>query len=561
MPSRSYSEEEVQDLTDRVFLLKERLEAGKLHFANHELAEGFRRSYEAIRLRPDGKVDPTTLDGRIRASTLALIAMKQREEAKEALSLAKVQEAYFTFLFREFGWLFDQMRKADATPAAAASVISRHDDVMQNLSEALPEMVDAIREFWSECGEAAGYHIQDSRKLKAVFAGDIFPAHWENAVSTAGLYVDTIILPCPITRLGNLLKNTTPTKHLVEIVVKHILTAMTYRDIALADVDPPIAMIVPNPDDANDEERQRLIIRATPVICAHAKYIFDRPFESVDELREFCLHHKTIDQVVKAMKRPDRLIFDTRWGNDPAQQLSMSFKENSHIPGLETTNAGLHALYSCTGRMPQAMGAQQTANYFGGSPFINAETSWLHYTWLLEYQGMARKDDLTNRQSMHVVRALVSEAQNNLAWLGNVPPETVLDIRKRGLAEELRELLGNGISGLVGINPDNYFRTADQVVNNLDSAFRKHQQALTEARQKKLKLYGIDIGACVVSGTVAIAAAWTGNVGLGAISGFLGIAGLPNIKDIKTKFKEISAEEKARRESPTGMLFRHVKRR
>ncbi len=188
------------------------------------------------------------------------------------------------------------------------------------------------------------------------------------------------------------------------------------------------------------------------------------------------------------------------------------------------------------------------------------QTSWLHYTWLLEYQGGRRDDDLTSRHSMHVVRALVAEANNNLEWLGNVPPETVLEIRRRGLANELRELLGEGIANLVGINPENYFRTADQVVENLDTAFRKHQEALINARNKKLKLYGIDVAACTATGAVAVAAALTGNVTLGVISGALGVAGLPNLKDIKTKFKQIAAEKKAHRESPTGLLFRHVSR-
>lgn len=560
MSSRTYTEEEVQDLTDRVFLLKEQLEAGKIRFVSQELADGFRRSYEAIRLRPDGKVDPTSLDGRIRASTLALVAMKQRQDAKKSLSLAQIQEEYFAFLFREFGWLYDQMEKAQLTPSVAAKITSRHDDMMQNLSEVLPEMVDAVREFWSSVGEVASYHLQDSRQLKAVFAGDIFPAYRENAVSTAGLYVDTIILPCPITRLGTILK-AMPSKQIVEIIIKHVLTAMTYRDIALADVDPPIAMIVPNPDDVDDEDRNGLILRATPAICAHAKYLFERSFESLDELQEFCVHLKTIDQVMKELKRPDRLVFDTEWGKGPVQQLSMSLKENFHSLGIDEQNAGLHVFTSSIGRIPQAMGAQQAANHFGGSPFINAETSWLHFTWLMEYQAVPREDNLTNRNSMHVVRALASEANNNLEWLGNVPPETVLEIRKHGLADELRELLGHGVSDLIGINPDNYYRTADQVVDNLESAFRKHQQALMEARQKKLKLYGIDVGACAATGAVAVTAALTGNATLGAISGILGIAGLPNLNDIKTKFKQISAEEKTRRESPTGLLFRHVKQR
>jgi hypothetical protein len=557
--TRSYTEEEVQDLTDRVFLLKEQLESGNLRFANQELADGFRRSYQAIRLRPDGKVDPTSLDGQIRASTLALIAMKQREDVKKSLSIAQVQEEYFSFLFREFGWLYDQMKKAKATPSAAAEVTSRHDDMIQNFSKVLPEMVDAVRGFWSSVGEAAGYHLQDSRQLKAVFAGDIFPAHWENAVSTAGLYVDTIILPCPITRLGNILK-VAPSKQIVKLVIKHVLTAMTYRDIALAEVDPPIAMIVPNPDDADEGDRKDLILRASPAICAHAKYLFDRTFESVEEFQEFCIHLKTVDQVIKELRRPDRLIFDTEWGKDPVQQLSMSLKNNFNFPGMDPSNAGFHVYASSLGRMPQAMGAQHAASYFGGSPFINAETSWLYFTWLLEYQGAPREDNLTDRHSMHVVRALVSEANINLEWLGNVPPETVLEIRKRGLANELRQLLGQGVSNLIGINPDNYFRTADQVVDNLNSAFGKHQRALAEAREKKLKLYGIDVGACMVTGAVGVAAALTSDPTLGAISGVLGIAGLPNLKDIKTKFKEISDEDKARRNSPTGLLFRHIKR-
>lgn len=560
MSSRTYTEEEIQDLTDRVFLLKEQLEAGKLRFATQELANGFRSSYEAIRLRPDGKVDPASVDGRIRASTLALIAMRQRDDAKKSLSLAKVQEEYFGFLFREFGWLYDQMKKAKVSPADAAEVTSRHDDIMQNLLNVLPDMVDVVREFWTSVGEVAGYHLQDSRQLKAVFAGDIFPAYWENAVSTAGLYVDTIILPCPISRLGTLLK-AAPTKQIIKMAVKHILNAMTYRDIALADVDPPIALVVPNTDDADENDREKLVLRASPEICAHAQYLFDRPFESIEEFREFCIHLETIDKVMKELKRPERLIFDTEWGDDPVKQLSKSLKENFQFPGMPQSNAGFHIFASSVGRMPQAMGAQQAAYHFGGSPFINAETSWLYFTWLLEYQGGAREDNLTDRHSMHVVRALTSEATNNLEWLGNVPPETVLEIRRLGLADELRQLLGNGVPNLIGINPDNYFRTADQVVDNLNTAFSKHQKALLEARNKKLKLYGIDVGTCLATGAVAVASALTGNPTLGAISGVLGIAGLPNLKDIKTKFKEIAKEDQARRQSPTGLLFRHIERR
>ncbi len=51
------------------------------------LVDGFTKSMQAIRLRSDGKVDPDTVDGRVRATTLAVCAMKYREDAKKASTL------------------------------------------------------------------------------------------------------------------------------------------------------------------------------------------------------------------------------------------------------------------------------------------------------------------------------------------------------------------------------------------------------------------------------------------------------------------------------------------
>lgn len=119
---------------------------------------------------------------------------------------------------------------------------------------------------------------------------------------------------------------------------------------------------------------------------------------------------------------------------------------------------------------------------------------------MLEYEGAPATGDAKDRTSLHVVRALMSETGNNLEWLGNVPPETILQIRKQGLAEDVRAMLGHGVADLIGINPNNYFRTADQVVENLEQAFRAHQKAIAEAKLKKLKLFGIDVAQCVATG-------------------------------------------------------------
>lgn len=556
MAERIYTEEEVQDLTDRVFLLKEKLESGKMHFAPH-LVDDFRRSFEAIRIRPDGKVDPQTVDGRIRASTLALMAIKQRENTKNSASMQDLQEKYFEFLFEQFGWLYDQMVQNKVPPYAIAAHFSEKSDLVDSLFSVLPDFEKAVRDFWEVAGEISQYHLQDGNQLKAVFSGDLFPSYDENVVSTAGLYIDTIVLPCPVIRVAPLIK-VLPKAEVVRLLIKHVLTAMTYRDIATADVSPPIVLIVPTQDDIQGRGSKDLIARATPTMVKHGNRLFGSSFQELDEVIEFCSGLRDVEQVVSRLVSPERLLFDTEWGGDAAHQLRRAMTKGLTLPGMAREVAGNHVIGACLGRMPQAMAAEEAALQFGGSPLIAAPTSWNYYTWLLEYQGTTAQNQSGDLQARHVARALTAEAGVNLEWLGNVPPQTVLEIRKNGQAEELRILLANGLSDLLKINPENYFRTADQVIENLDTAFRKHQSQLSDAKLKKLKLYGLDVPTCLAVGGIGIAGAITGNVPLQGIAAALSVAGLATIKDIKTKYVEIVAADKARRASPTGILFRHI---
>ncbi len=113
-------EEYVDDLTERVFLIKQQLEAGKLKIAHH-LVEGFIESFKRIRLRQDGKVDPSTVDGRIRAMGAAVNHFLEREDIKNKYSIQDLQSSYFNILFSNFGELFYLMKKTNATPHKASS--------------------------------------------------------------------------------------------------------------------------------------------------------------------------------------------------------------------------------------------------------------------------------------------------------------------------------------------------------------------------------------------------------------------------------------------------------
>lgn len=346
-------------------------------------------------------------------------------------------------------------------------------------------------------------------------------------------------------------------KKIAQQIVKHVFTAMSHKCIATADVEPPLVVIFPDIADL-DEGKSGLITRAEPGICKHAETLFGRKFESIAHIKSFCDELLTVEQVIAELRRGDRLLFDTSWGQRPDEQLREAIgRQECMIPGGDCS-AGNVVLTSCVGRIPQALALTENAARLGGTVFINAETSWKYYGWSLEYNADHVSENDHQQETKHIIHALSTGHEQGLQWLGNVPPETILEIRRKGVAEEVRSILSLGINELIKIDPNNYIETAGQVVNNLDRAFAAHQRALQEAKQKKLRLYGIDVPQCMAIGGIAIAAALTSNPYLGAVSGVLGIAGLPSIKDIKSKFTEIAEADRARRVSPTGILFNHL---
>ncbi|WP_286075597.1 hypothetical protein [Stenotrophomonas sp. 59] len=558
MSVHQQSEDEIRDLTDRVFLLQRRLAEGKLHFAEH-LADDFYRSFKAIQLSPSGLVNPATVDGRIRSAILALKHFAYREEAKSACSLADIQENYFSFLSSQFGWMLDEVLKNRCTPEQFARAVSSKSDFVQHIVDGMPEMVNDLKDFWSFASEAGVFHLQDSAHLKASFSGDLFPAYSENPVSSAGLYLDTIVLPCPILRIAPLL-GVLPDREIAALLIKHAVNALTYRSLATANLSPPIAIILPHSDDITRGENSDLLIRATPEILTHAGYIFDRRFDDLVHYREFCSSLNSIESVLAELKRPERVLFDTTWQRGAEAQLRRAITEvQPTLPGFDPTNPG-DQIYSATvGRMPQALATAMISQQFGSTPLISARTSWEYFRWFTEYQADKDSQRAQDSKAEHITHALISQHDYNLSWLGNVPIDTVLEIRKNGQAEELRQILSFGIDELISAKPENFHRTSDQVVDNLNRAFDGHQKDILEAKKNKLKLYGFDVGSLVVTGTIAVTAATTASPLLGAASGLLGILGLPNLRDIRSRFKEQKAIDTERKNSVTGLLFSHVK--
>jgi len=544
-------------LQRRLRILVEESKAGKIRFT--EDSKGVIDSLVKVKYAPDGSFDLSTVDGAVRSLALGVTAMHDREELKKAISLSEVQRTYFDILYGNLGHFYEVMVEKGMTPHFLASYLAQQEGAVKELNERLPEFLELINEFWDNAADAVQYHVEDMRdSLRGTFGGDLFPSNEENIVSKCGIYIDTVILPDPFLRSEVLFQNSSPDRK-AYFLIKHTLNLLQYRELACADINPPLVVVLPGPADLDAEEKEFAYDLGERDALRHAGKIFGREFESYEALLDFTKPLKDIDDVVKAVVDPSRVLFNVEFGSQIRAQIEGGLNAKDSLLTKDKFTPGQIVALQAIGRLGQANELLLKSRFIGGLPVIDAPTSWQYFVWKLEYDAANVERD-SNVTNLHVVRGLQNLAEDKMEWLGKVPPNALIELRKEGAIHEIRNILAKGVSDISGANPLNFQATTDEVFRNIQSAFTEHRKAMYELEQKKWQFAGTTIAQWIAKGTLIGAAAVASpvllKVGLGVANTLLSP---PKPKEIKSANKEFSEEKKALDKLPVGMLFQYAK--
>lgn len=558
MPDDQSDEQQAYEarLQRRLQILKKQFDAGKVR-----IAEGLQviDSLKRVRYAADGMVDLSTVDGLVRSMALAVEAMHDREEMKNSASLAQIQNEYFDFLHNNFGHFFKIMVDRGLTPHEAGRALSSSPANVTELTRNLPEFLAAIEGYWSAAGPIAIAHVEDMHDaLKGVFGGDLFPSSEENIASKCSIYTDTLVLPDPFLR----------TKHMFErlgndrkayFLIKHALNLLQYRSLACADVNPPIVVVLPDASALEEDEKQFFYRLGQEDALIHGARVFGRRFATFDELMEFCQQLDTIERAVAAVAAPERVLFDTEWHGSIAEQLQRATSIEPYSAIVGTANPGVILASQALGRMSTSNELLIKARRLRGTPIIDAPTSWQYLVWKLEYDA-DQSEETAGLRDLHTVRGLQTLAANEMRWLGRVPPEALIELRKVGALGEVREILAKGVEELATANPLNFYRTSDLVFDNIHTAFAEHQKNIDALSAKKWKFAGSDIGSWFVVGSLAATAAATGVPawGIAALAADQ-VLKAPKLHEIPASIKALVKETQELKRSPVGLLFKYSK--
>lgn len=540
----------------RVLILRDLMEAGKIHIVEGMNIE---ESLLAVRYDENGEPDLSTVDSLVRSMALMAENFDYREKMKSAISLLEVQSRYFSIIEANFGFFYQKMVEHNLTPNHIAGSIAYGNQDISSFDQAVEPFIEDIEEFWKVYAEAAYFHIEEEyESFKAIYGGDLFPTHNENIASKCGVYTDTIVLPCPYIRTRDVLKRETKQQR-VYYLFKHALNILQYKDLALADVEKPIVVILPDREMMDEFSFQHIASVRDQDALYHASKIFGRSFESIEHLQRFSKRLNTIEKFVKAIKDPTKVLFDVSY-KDPLDVQLKDQLEGQFKRLLGTDNPGLLVATVVAGKMGICNELLMKSARVGGVPLIDAPTSWEYFKWKLQYDA-ERTFPERDYSQLHVVKGLNGLTNSKLSWVGKIPSKGLIELRKTGAINEIRAILSKGIDELVTSNPLDFRQTSHKVFNNLNFAFNQHQENIKELTNKKWKIAGKDFGSWLVMGTVEIASACIGTPLYGVSTVVLNqIIDAPKLKDLPKsieKIKDVDKQKEQLSKSPIGLMFNY----
>ncbi|MDK9763265.1 hypothetical protein KI743_14765 [Vibrio sp. D420a] len=541
--------QENEELRRRLKILQDKLESGMLKISPHVYAQ-LESSFAAMRYDANGNIDPDSVDSSIRSMANGITMFHDREENKKAIPLAEIQRAYFGFINANFAPFYEMMKEAGKNPNDIARFFSQKTVTRNELVQSIPPFLEHIRELWDSCGDVAWTHLEDMDCLKLSHAGDLFPSYSHNVASKCGIYSDTIVLPDPFIRTLDLYQMWDDEQK-VYYFLKHALSVLAYKDLALAELTTPIVVVLPEPQYLEEHERSFVEKLSERDGLKLAGNTFGREFESLDDAKEFFAALDSKNKVFNEVRDESKILADLDIGNNIKEQLDELC--NNPLSIMNSLTPGQMILTNFLGRMGQANDALLKSRRVRGVPLIDAPTSWRYFNWKLQLDG--EQLEQSSQEQLHVTHALTSLDGTELSWLGNIPPKSLIEIRKQGALEEIRSIMSKNISNLIESSPNKFGETSYQVYKNFQNAFEEHNTKVKELRTKKWKFGGFDIGSMVCTGAIELAAVATGSPLFGAVSWTAGqLLDTPKLREIPQKYRELMEEDKELSNSPVGLL-------
>lgn len=211
----------------------------------------------------------------------------------------KLYKEYFEIIDSYFGGIKQYLGDEEKSHINLGQRIANYPMVSDLILDAIDDIDDKIKNFWSKNTNILIKSIKNQKSLKCLFSGKSTPAILENFIKRSALYIDTVIIPDPLYNL-TLFKDQIyeDKKYYLYKLIRNVFNVWKIRDLILADTEEKIAIIMPiNLDAIHQSDRSKLLNNAEQLYINYINKIFGKDFSDLDMIFNFFKQQKSVEDV------------------------------------------------------------------------------------------------------------------------------------------------------------------------------------------------------------------------------------------------------------------------
>ncbi|HRI06369.1 MAG TPA: hypothetical protein PKW35_01065 [Nannocystaceae bacterium] len=353
------------------------------------------------------------------------------------------------------------------------------------------EAMQRLAAFYEKSG---GYLFRAAKELsglKMVLGGtQSFTRSGIDAVRSMMLYADTIAVPDPVFRWLEV-ENENEAFRLPRML-EDVLNTLALRPLVDADLPFPAIIVFPSWEGRLDRYDLQTQDSQERMMMQFFCHYFDVDFEDITEIFEFA--ERNPDKVIEKIESARLLVAPGASGNEAfAAQIEMIRKSmaNNRAPEYQNFASKVHpatlAINTIMERLGPLYHLNENAGEMEASPLMSLPVHWRYYELLAAAtEGILIREGVIPLEAASVAKSLSFSDRH---WLGDVPIDALVELRRRGENREFRRRLGAQLDELRATTPETIDRTTRLVERALRELAAEHERDLEALRAKYSAIY------------------------------------------------------------------------
>lgn len=463
-----------------------------------DVREQFDKDVSSIRRDAAGQVDLASCTSLVRSIAGAISLMANMAEAQSAnhqpVSAAdpaaesqRMQQEFFCILDEFFTRATDCTYQEFATPETFVSEMRRRaGDLAPLLGQALPWLDEALREFYKRNQQTSFTTPGQLGGVKLVMGGSsYFRSGHLDAVRKMALYADTILIPDPILPWFETERPDSRFRGIYPL--EAAFTLLQLKPLVDAALSPPAVVVFPSWErslEAHDPTTQDAIESFWIRFFSH--YLQQR-FDDIEGVQDYV--GKRESEFLRVVEERSLFVAPEASGKESLSRNLALYREHIRMMRADEyatrTMAlpdGALLLNGIMERLVPQYHMLENSESLGAQPMLCIEQQCHYYRLCTD----ALVGDLVQRSKLspHTTAIIESLSRPEFGWLGNVPVESLVELRRNNENATFRNRLGQHLGFLHESSLDDLDRVAAEVGRGITNLVREHHADVERIQQK-----------------------------------------------------------------------------